>query len=502
MASTPFSAILRHKFQNLTANFQLLRLYRSASTTVTKRRDLYSRISPLGDPSVSVVPVLEKWVQQGNAIKEKQLQLIVKTLRTRKRFTHALQVSEWMSSKGLCPISPGDRAVQLGLIGRVHGLESAESYFQNLSDIDKTEKVHGALLNCYVRAGLVDKSLSQMQKMKEMGYVSCLNYNNIMCLYAQSDQHEKVPGVLAMMKEDGVSPDIFSYRVCINSYGARSDLENMEKLLEEIEREGHTCVDWMTYSTVATFYIRAGLKEKALACLKKCEDNLDKRSAVAYNHLISHYAGLEMKKAMMRLWKLQKANCKRQLNGEYITLLSWLVKLGDLDEAEYLLGEWELSGNTYDFRVPNILLIGYSKKGLIEKAETMLRSMVEKGKTPNPYSWSIVASGYVAKENMEKAFQCLKEALAVLAENKGWRPKPNVVSSILSWVTDNRDIEEVEDFVNSLKKVMSMNRDMYRSLIKLHVRCGKEVDGVLESMKADNIELDEELEEILKSRLQ
>ncbi|XP_057458541.1 pentatricopeptide repeat-containing protein At4g21705, mitochondrial-like [Lotus japonicus] len=503
MASSPFSAILRNKFHSFTATFQLLRPYCSASTTVTiNRRNLYSRISPLGDPSLSVVPVLENWLQEGHAVRDQELQRIVKTLRTRKRFTQALQVSEWMSSKGLCPILPGDRAVQLELIGRVRGLESAESYFQNLSDSDKTEKVHGALLNCYVMAGSVDKSLSQMQKMKDMGFVSPLHYNNIMSLYTRTEQHEKVPDVLAMMKEDGVSPDIFSYRICLNSYGARSDLENMEKLLEKIETEGDIAVDWMTYSTVANFYVKAGLKDKALIYLKKCEDKAYKRDAVAYNHMISHYASLGKKKDMMRLWKLQKDNCKKQLNREYITMLGCLVKLGDLEEAEKLLGQWELSGNTYDFKVPNILLIGYSRKGLIEKAETMLRSMVDKGKTPTPNSWSIIASGHVAKENMEKAFQCFKEALAVLAENKGWRPKSDVVSSILSWVTDNRDIEEVEDFVNSLKKVMSMNRDMYLSLIKLYVRCGREVDGVLESMKADNIELDEEMEEILNSRLQ
>ena len=406
-----------------------------------------------------------------------------------------------MSSKGLCPISASDQAVQLDLIGRVRGLDVAESYFQNLSDQEKTEKLHGALLNCYVREGLVDKSLSQMQKIKEMGIASPLSYNNIMCLYTQTDQLEKVPGVLAQMKEDGVSPDIFSYRVCINSYGAKSDLVNVEKLLEEMENDSHIGTDWMTYSMVANFYIKAGLKEKALICLKKCEDKADKSNSLAYNHLISHYASLGNKKAMMRLWELQKASCKKQLNREYITMLGSLVKLGELDHAEELLHEWESSGNFYDFRVPNVLLIGYSQKGLIEKAETMLQNMVEKGKNPTPNSWAIIASGYAAKENMEKAFQCMKEAVAVRAENKGWRPKANVISSILSWASNNRGAEEVEDFVNSFKNVILMNRDMYVSLIKVYVRCGKEVDGILESMKADKIELDEEIENILSSRL-
>ncbi|KAL5061813.1 hypothetical protein RYX36_023550 [Vicia faba] len=498
MASTSFSAILQ-KSGNFTSTFLLCRSYCS---TVTNRKNLFSRISPLGDPSISISPILENWLQEGNSLDYQQLHRIIKTLRSSKRFNQALQVSEWMSSKGLCPILATDHAVQLNLIGKVRGLGSAESYFQNLNDEDKTEKAYGALLNCYVREGLVDKSLSLMQEIKDMGFVSVLNYNNIMCLLLQSEQYEKVPGVLALMRKDGVSPDTFSYRLGINSYGARSDLMSMEKLLEEMEQQSHVGSHWITYSMVANYYIKADLKEKALIYLKKCEDKADKRDTIAYNYLISHYASLGNKKAMMRLWKLQKENCKKQLNREYITMLGSLVKLGDLDETEKLLVEWELSGNFYDFRVPNILLIGYSKNGLIEKAETMLQSMVGKGKNPIPNSWSIIAAGYVDKGNMEKAFQYMKEAVAVQPNNKGWRPKRDVISSILSWATSNRDIDEVEDFVNSLKTVTSMDRDMYLLLIKMYVRCGKEVDKILESMAVDNIELDDEIREILNSSSQ
>lgn len=46
----------------------------------------------------------------------------------------------------------------------------------------------------------------------------------------------------------------------------------------------------------------------------------------------------------------------------------------------------------------------------------MLRGMVEKGRTPIPNSWAIVAAGYVAKENMEKAFKCMKEAAVAVQQ--------------------------------------------------------------------------------------
>jgi pentatricopeptide repeat protein len=390
--------------------------------------------------------------------------------------------------------------VQLDLIGRVRGLDSAESYFNNLSDQDKIDKTYGALLNCYVREGLVDKSLSHMQNMKEMGFASTpLNYNNIMCLYTNTGQLEKVPDVLLEMKKNGVSPDNFSYRLCINSHGARSDLDSMEKVLEEMESLPHISADWATYAMVANYYIKAGIHEKALIYLKKCEEKVNK-DALGYNNLISFYASLGNKDEMMRLWGLEKSTCKTQSNRDYITMLGSLVKIGELEETEKLLKEWESSCYCYDFRVPNVLLIGYSQKGLIEKAEAFLQGIVKKGKTPTPNSWAILAAGYLDKQNMEKAFECMKEALAVQAENKGWRPKDRVISSILSWLSESGDIEDVEAFLCSLKTVVTMDREMYHALIKAYLRGGKEVDGLLERMKVDNIDENEETEKLLSSR--
>jgi pentatricopeptide repeat protein len=129
-----------------------------------------------------------------------------------------------MNDKGHAKFLPRDHAVHLDLIGQVHGVEAAETYFNNLSEKDKTENPYGALLNCYTREHLVDKALAHFQKMKEMGFVfSPLSFNNIMGLYTNLGQHEKVPSVIAEMKSNGVIPDNFSYRICINSYGTKAD---------------------------------------------------------------------------------------------------------------------------------------------------------------------------------------------------------------------------------------------------------------------------------------
>ncbi|KDP20961.1 hypothetical protein JCGZ_21432 [Jatropha curcas] len=406
-----------------------------------------------------------------------------------------------MNKKGICIFSPTEHAVQLDLIGRVHGFVSAENYFNNLRDHDKTDKTYGALLNCYVRQRQIDKSILHLQKMKEMGFASSpLAYNDIMCLYTNVGQYEKVPHVLTEMKENKVCPDNFSYRLCINSYGAKSDLEGMEKVLNEMECQLDIAMDWNTYAVVANFYIKAGHTDKAIDALKKSEAKLDKKDGIGYNHLISLYATLGNKAEILRLWDLEKTACNRHINRDFITMLESLVKIGELEEAEKVLKEWESSGNFYDIRIPNVMVIAYSQKGLYEKAEALLEELIEKGKATTPNSWAIIAAGYLEKGNMAKAFECMKAALSLRVENKGWKPNPRVVKQILSWLGDEGCTEDVEAFVDSLSTAIPMNRQIYHALLKVHIRSGKDIFGLLDRMKTDKIDEDEETKKILGLR--
>ncbi|XP_059659180.1 pentatricopeptide repeat-containing protein At4g21705, mitochondrial-like [Cornus florida] len=471
---------------------------RSYYTNRQNKVTLYSKISPLGNPSLSVVPELDDWVGKGKKVRFAELQRIIHDLRKRKRFSHALQVSEWMNNKRICTFSPTEHAVQLDLIGRVHGFLSAESYFNNLRDQDKTDKTYGALLNCYVRQHQTDKSLSHLQKMKELGFASSpLTYNNIMCLYANVGQYEKVPDVLTEMKNNNISPDNFSYRICINSYGVKSNIEGMETILNEMESQPYIVMDWNTYAVVANFYIKAGLRDKANDALKKSEGRLDDKDGLGYNHLISLYASLGNTTEVLRLWGLEKNACKRCINRDYITVLESLVRLGEVKEAEKLLEEWESSGNCYDFRVPNTVVVGYIEKGLFEKAEAMLLDLMDKGKASTPNSWGRVAAGFLDKGEMQKAVVCMKAALSLYEDGKGWNPNPKVITGILSLLGAKASTEDVEDLVGSVRTVIPLSRQMYHALLKAYIKGGKEVDGLLANMKADKIDEDEETKKIL-----
>ncbi|KAJ8549574.1 hypothetical protein K7X08_033281 [Anisodus acutangulus] len=350
----------------------------------------------------SVTNELDEWVCKGNKIRFAELQRIILDLRKRKRFTQALEASEWLKSSGIFTFSSTEHAVQLDLLGKVHGFLAAESYFDNLSEEYKNDKTYGALLHCYVRQCQTDKALTHLRRMEKQGVsLSSVAFNDIVSLYTKTGEYEKIPEMLRHMKEIGVRPDNLSYRICINSYGARSDTEGMERVLNEMENQSYIVMDWNTYAAVANIYVKAGLNDKANIFLKKAEEKIDNKEGIGYNYLVSVHSRLGNKDEVIRLWFLEKSALKRCINRDYINMLEALVRLDALEEAEQLLKEWETSDNCYDIRVPYIVIIGYIDKKLYEMAETMLEDLSTKGKTLTPNIWGRLAAGYLDKDGKE-----------------------------------------------------------------------------------------------------
>ncbi|CAI9087469.1 OLC1v1021545C2 [Oldenlandia corymbosa var. corymbosa] len=422
-----------------------------------EKETLYSKISPLGNPSIKVTPVIDQWVESGKRVRFAEILRIIHDLRKRNRFSQALEVSEWMENSGLYAFTPTEHAVRLDLIGRVHGYLSAETYFNKLTEQDKTEKTYGALLHCYVRQREVGKSLSHLQTMKEKRIcLSAVAYNDIMSLYTNVGQHEKVPDVLNRMKANGVTPDNLSYRICINSYGVRSDFDGMEKVLREMENQPGMKVDWNTYAVVANFYIKAGREDEANSYLVMAEMKLEKKDNLGYNHLISLHAHLGNKDQVLWLWKLQKQTSKC-INRDYINVLKSLVRLGEFELAEELLKGWELSGNCYDFRLPLTIIDGYIKKGLCKMAEAKLRNLMNKGKATTPSSWERLSAGYLEMDEPVKASECMKIAVSFEGKHKGWKPDPRVLAKLVDFSPDQLGGKDSDESL-SFNSVMPESR--------------------------------------------
>lgn len=173
-----------------------------------------------------------------------------------------------------------------------------------------------------------------------------------------------------------------------------------------------------------------------------------------------------------------------------------LNKLDDIEGAEKIMDEWESTCFCYDFRVPNVLIAAYCKKGLFHKAESFTGKAIERGRTPYPSAWECMATGYVVDNQISKGVEMMKAALS--ANQTGWKPNTAILAACLEFFIKQGDVEGLEDFIRLLRLRIPLTRDVYHRLLRTHLVAGKPVSDVLNRMKEDGVDADEETEEILR----
>ncbi|KAF1898893.1 hypothetical protein Lal_00019014 [Lupinus albus] len=418
-----------------------LRVYNSSAAS-PQSDSLFIRISRAGDPNIPITLILNQWIQEGRHVIHSELQFFIKQLRSYRRFNHALQISEWMSSEGNLHLLTGDIAIRLDLIAKVHGLDQAEKYFDSISDASRDFKVYGALLNCYAQHKSVEKAEAIMQKIKENASKQAtdlvVSYNVMLKLYARVGDHEKFDNLKQEMISKNIY-DIFTLRNWLNAYVTAKDINGMEKLLMQMEADPVVTVDWLTYSIAANCYIKADQFDKSNAMLKKSEQLVNgKIRRNAYESLLTMYAAIGQKDDVYRVWNMCR-NLNRSQNSSYVCMLSALAKLNDIDGAEKILEEWE-SGNTcFDIRIPNVMVSAYCKNGLMEKAQAYIERLLKGGNELNGSTWNRLAHGYCKCNDMDNAVQTLKKA--ILAGTPGWKPYLSTLAACIDHVKEKGNLD-------------------------------------------------------------
>nr|GEY49120.1 hypothetical protein [Tanacetum cinerariifolium] len=332
------------------------------------------------------------------------------------------EVSEWMNKKGMRAFTPTDHAVQLDLIGKVHGFVEAETYFNALAEEDKNDKL---------------------------------------------------------------------------------DIEGMENVLSEMEKDSNIVMDWNTYAVVANCYFKKKLIDKANDTLKKAE-KLVAKDGLGYNHLISLHARLGNKEDVLRLWGLQKTACKRQINRDYTTMVKSLVRIEEFEEAEKLLVEWKSSGNVYDFKVPLILIDWYLKSDMSDKAKDLLDNLVKEQTMTTPVMWGLLADSFLKKGDVKKALSCMERAFSLPLEKKDRKLDSKTVYKLLKGFGEKAGFNEahfVKLFVYELTKYVKLDRGMYHTLMKAYINSDKDPGFLCHCMKDDGIDETEETRNILNSQM-
>lgn len=414
-----------------------------------------------------------------------------------------MQICEWMRVHEDFKLLPGEYAIHLDLISKVCGLSSAEKFFEDLPDqMKKVPSTWNSLLHVYVQHNLVSKAESLMEDLFARGLITCcIPYNHMVNLYITNGQLDKVPKVIEELKKNTL-PNVVTYNLWLTACaedGSVDAVKSAEKVFVDMEQR-RIPADWMTYTILTNIYMKQGMVNRAKKILMDVE-NLGLISSVkdrkAFCSVITLWASLSDKDSVIRIWNQLKSTFPKMNDDEYSCVLASLIKTNDIKAAEAIYSEWETVSATRKIKVSNIMLSGYTQNGSMNEAEMFHDNAVKKGSNPNYITWELLAWGYLSQENkLGEVLNCLKEAFAAL---KKWKVDEKIIKAVFDKIELGGEIELAEKFLVMLRKAGYVTTWIYNSLIRTYAKGGKMPLIVLERMKKDRVEPDEETKELLIS---
>ncbi|GJY35502.1 pentatricopeptide repeat-containing protein [Tanacetum coccineum] len=462
---------------------------------------LYRKVFKNGGEEVNVRRNLNQFVKSRKLAYKWEVDHTLKLLRNRKHFAPALKLSETMAERGMNK-TVSDQAVHIDLIAKTRGISAAEAYFIDLPEQSKNHFTYGPLLNHYCKELITDKAESMFEKMKELNLsITSIHYNCMMTLYEKTGQPERIPEFIMEMKAADVKFDTLTYNIWMRANAEMNDISGVERVIDEMKRDDEVTADWTTYSNLASIYIDSGLTSNAENALKELEKKNSHKNLSAFQHLITLYGKTGNLIEVYRVWRSLKLAFPKTANISYLNMIQVLVKLNDLPGAEKCFREWVSVCSSYDIRVANVLMGGYIKSDLFEKAEELKELSRRRGAKPNAKTWEIFMNYYLEKGEIESAVNCIDNAISTGRGNgEKWVPETAVVKKFMEHFEGSKDVDGAEGFVGILSKIDdNVGSKVLESLIRIYAASGKTTPVLRRRVKMENIELSSEGKTLLET---
>lgn len=363
------------------------------------------------------------------------------------------QVLEWLGTQGIVT-SQMDQALRLGLVAKVEGISSAESYFQTL---DKNKHTYAALLSCYCQHKMVNEAVSLFQRMKhELGLPShALLYKNMINLHWKLGQYKRVTELFEAMKEEGCASDSYPFTLVMQSHAAVGDIHGAERVLEDAKRAAAKkgVLHWRYCTTLAAIHVAAGNYDRASSILAELEQTIKRYNRDVLDSLVTLYANMGNSIEVYRLWRTLRSRFPKMTDVNYLNLLQALARLCDFEGLKKCYEEWQSSGCNYGERGMLILLGECLKREMINEAELLFDESL--ARHPNPSAKAIEKLiDFAAKKQMTGvALKYLDAAVNLMRKDKDWRLSRKRVRAWLKCFEGEKTMDGGDELIQKLKKL-------------------------------------------------
>ncbi|RID52565.1 hypothetical protein BRARA_G00019 [Brassica rapa] len=424
---------------------------------------LKRRIERAPDSMPSLTHLLHEWRQLGNKPGLSELRSIISSLHKLDRFSHALQVSEWMSDQQVYNLSTVDFEIRLLLIAKLGGLEEASKFLDTIPLKKRDFYVHNALLNSCKTHGSLSIAETTFQKMIDLGLASNnpKPYNTMLSLYHSAGDHDMVVKLLLEMDDQRLEPQGVPFGKLFSCFALAScvkDFVGMEKFLNKWRDRMEP---WATCFFPACLYMELGSLDKSLSLFRKTEELLDddcrKNMYGALMRVYCHKGEREDVYRLSNLAKLHGISFDATVTSE---MIKFFALKHDFDGAHEIMEEWDTGAG--DLGLSDF---GHRKRCMKEEADKAINMLGKKWESKWESLTDMLQQNLAEGEDEDGERERRKRVTEALEGrlHERWNPKTTMTLSAyacVQYVEGRRDMESAAEILKLLNKQELVSRAM------------------------------------------
>ncbi|KAK4784595.1 hypothetical protein SAY86_018963 [Trapa natans] len=309
---------------------------------------------------------------------------------------------------------------------KARNLNRAMEFFDQMRDrgLHPNQMTYTTLIDGFSQQGFLKEAYRILEEMKGKGFLpTIVTYNALINGHCTLGRMEEAMGVIHDMEKNGITPDVVSYCTVIAGFCKHRDLDKAFDMKVKMAHKG-IAADAITYSSLI----------EGLCGMRKLHEACDQFQEMlhiglvpdeyTYTTLINAYcAEGNLNEAMV----LHNEMIRKGFLPDVVTynvLINGLNKKARTREAKRLLlklfyDESVPDDITYDTLIESCtnvdlesviaLLKGFCMKGLMNEADQVFNSMLQRNYKPNDAVYNIMIHGHCRGGNVQKALDLYKE---------------------------------------------------------------------------------------------
>ncbi|KAF7840862.1 pentatricopeptide repeat-containing protein [Senna tora] len=434
--------------------------------------------------------VLEEMNRKGFAPDEVTYNTLVNGFCKEGNFHQALVLHAEMVRKGLSP-NVVTYTTLINSMCKAKNLNRAVEFLDQMRvrGLSPNGRTYTTLIDGFCQQGLLNEAYNVLNEMIVCGFPpSIITYNALVNGHCLLGRVEDALGILRNMVEKGISPDVVSYSTIISGFCRSQELEKAFQMKLEMVEKGIS-PDAVTYSSLIHGLCQ---RSKLIEACNLFEEMLHKGvppDEFSYTTLINaHCVEGELSKAL----KLHNEMIQKGFLPDAVTysvLINGLNKLARTREAKKLLLKLfydesipdDVTYNTLiencsniEFKSVAALVKGFCMKGLMNEADRVFETMLQRNHKPNEAVYNVLIHGHCRCANVKKAYNLYQEMV-----HSGFDPHTVTVLALLKALFRKGMITEMSQVIqHTLRSCRLTDAELAKVLIEINYKEGN-MDAVL-----------------------